>query len=161
VSLSERLGDADTRRRRHIRFAILAAVLVAIAALLVFFVDGDDDRATPEFTEAATAECEAFSERVANEFELSFPEGPPNEEAIAEYLSRAFADTMDDLVAALRALEPGADATEAIDALDARIDEVRADPSAFASGDRFVGEGIAEQFDELGLPACGSDFALS
>jgi hypothetical protein len=122
-------------------------------------VDGGDDGDAAEFTEAATAECDAFSERLANEFELSFPEGPPNEEAIAEYLSRAFADTMDDLVAALRALEPGAEATAAIDALEARIAEVRADPMPYARREQFVGDGVAEQFDELGLTACGSDFA--
>jgi hypothetical protein len=159
VSLGSRLGNADTRRRRHVRFAILAGVLLAIAALLVFLVD--DEGASEDFVAAANAECEAFSERLANEYELSFPEGPPSEAAVAEYISRAFADTMDDLVAALRALEGSDAAADAIDALDARIQEVRADPAPYAAGDEFMFDGIAEPFDELGLTACGSDFQPS
>ena len=159
MSLGSRLGNADTRRRRHVRFAAVAGVLLAIAALLVFLVD--DDGTSEDFVAAANAECEAFSERVAAEYELSFPEGSPSEEADAEYLSHAFADTMDELVVALRALDGSDAATGAIDALDARIQEVRADPVPFAAGDRFVAEGVAEQFDELGLTACGSDFLPS
>ena len=159
MSLGSRLGNADTRRRRHVRFGILALALLAIAAVLVFFVD--DDGASEDFTAAATAECEAFDARVASEFELSFPEGTPSDEAVAEYLSHAFADTIDELVAALRALEGSDDAAEAIDALEARIQEVRADPVPYAAGERFVADGVAEQFDELGLTACGSDFLSS
>lgn len=160
MSLGERLGDADTRRRRHIRFAIIAATLLAIAAILVFLV-GDDEPAPTDFTDAASAECEAFSERLANEYELSFPEGPPNQAAVAEYISRAFADTMDDLVASLRALEGSEVAADALDALDARIQELRTDPEPYASGEAFLLDGIAEDFDELGLTACGSDFQPS
>lgn len=159
MSVSSRLGDASTRRRRHIRFAILAAVLLALAAVLVFVV-GDDD-GSGDFVTEANATCEEFSERLADEFELSFPEGTPNDDAVAEYLSHAFADTMDDLVAELRLLEPDPDAAAVIDDLEVRIDEVRADPMPYATNEAFVGDGISEQFDELGLTACGSDFALS
>ena len=159
MSLGTRLGNADTRRRRHVRFAILAAALLAVAALLVFLVD--DDGASEDFVAAADAECVAFSERVAEEYELSFPEGPPSEEAVAEYLSHAFADTMDELVVALRALDGSDAAAGAIDALDARIQEVRADPAPYAARELFVADGVAEQFDELGLTACGSDFLPS
>ena len=160
MSLGSRLGNADTRRRRHVRFAIVAGVLLAIAGLLVFLVD-DEGTSSEDFVAAANAECEAFSERLADEYELSFPEGPPSEEAVAEYISHAFADTMDDLVAALRALEGSDAAAGAIDSLDARIQEVRADPAPYAAGDEFMFDGIAEQFDELGLTACGSDFQPS
>jgi hypothetical protein len=160
VSLGERLGDAETRRRRHIRFAILAAVLVSIAAVLVFLIE-DDEPAPVDFTAAANAECEAFAARLADEYELSFPEGPPNQAAVAEYISRAFADTMDELVAALRALEGSEVATDALDALDARIEELRTDPEPYAAGEAFLLDGIAEDFDELGLTACGSDFQPS
>ena len=159
MSLGARLGDTSTRRRRHIRIAILAVALLAIAAVLVFLVDDDDG--SDDFATGATAECEAFSDRLANEYELSFPEGAPTEEAIAEYLSHAFADTMDELVVALRALEPTGDEAAAVDALDARIQEVRADPGPYARQEVFVGDGTSEQFDELGIPACGSDFVPS
>jgi hypothetical protein len=161
VSLGTRLGNADTRRRRHVRFAILAAALLAIGMVLVFFVDDDDDGGSTDFATAATAECEAFSERLAAEYELSFPEGPPNQGAVAEYISHAFADTMDDLVAALRALEGSDVATAVLDDLDTRIQEVRADPAPYAAGEAFMFDGVAEQFDELGLTACGSDFQPS
>ena len=161
MSLGSRLGNADTRRRRHVRVTVLAVVLLAIAALLVFLVDDGGDDAPEDFVAAANAECEAFSERLANEYELSFPEGPPNEEAVAEYISHAFADTMDDLVATLRSLEGSDAAADPIDALDARIQEVRADPAPYAAGDEFMFDGIAEPFDEVGLTACGSDFQPS
>jgi hypothetical protein len=157
VSLGSRLGDATTRRRRHVRVALLGAALLAVGALLVFAVDDGDEPST-EFTGAAAAECEAFSERIDREFELLFPDEPPGEAAVAEYLSRAFADTMDELVATLRGLDGSEVAEGAIDDLAERLAEVRADPGPFARRERLVAEGIAEQFDELGLPACGSEF---
>jgi cell pole-organizing protein PopZ len=157
VSLSERLGNAATRRRRHTRAAAAAIALLAVGAILVFAVDDEPDEV--DATEALAAECTSFGERVAREYELSFPEGPVDDAAEAEYLSRAFADTMDELVASLRAIDgDDGDAAAAIDALDARIDEVRADPVPFATNERAIGEGVAEQFDELGLPSCGSEF---
>lgn len=157
MSLGDRLGDRPTRRRRHLRVAVLGAALLTLAAFLVFAVD-DADEGGADFTAAATATCEQFSERVAREYELTFPEDPANDAAEAEYLSRAFADTMDELVVTLRGLEGSESAAAAIDALAARLAEVRADPLPFASGERPIAEGVAEQFDDLGLPACGSDF---
>lgn len=156
MNLGARLGDAATRRRRHRRVALLGAGLVAVAAVLVFAVD--DDGGGDDFAADATAACEQYGERVAREYELTFPEGPVNDAAEAEYLSRAFADTMDELVATLRGLDGSDDAAAAIDALDERIAEVRADPLPFAAGERPIAGGVAEQFDELGIPACGSDF---
>ena len=77
VSLGSRLGNADTRRRRHVRVAIVAGVLVAIAALLVFLVDDGDDDASEDFVAAANAECEAFSERLRERVRAELPRGPP------------------------------------------------------------------------------------
>jgi hypothetical protein len=160
-ALSRRLGGAAERRRRHRRFAAVAALLLAVAAVLVFVV-GEDDDSEAGFAAAATATCESFAERIRSEFALSFPDGAaPNAEAEAEYLSRAFADTMDDLVAELRTLEgsDGDDPAGAIDALAARIAEIRADPLpvAEAATNPFA-EDVSPRFDELGVPACGSEF---
>lgn len=159
-TLSRRLGGAAQRRRRHRRFAVAAGLLLAIAAVLVFLV-GDDD-GDGGFADQATASCRSFAERIRSEFALSFPEGAaPNAEAEATYLSRAFADTMDDLVAELRTLD-GSDRNEAaaaIEALSARIAEIRADPLpvAEAAANPFADE-VAPRFDDLGIPACGSEF---
>lgn len=162
MNVGARLGDAETRRRRHVRVAILAAVLLAVAAVLVFVL-GDEDApsASAGFQEAANATCGEFSDRIEREFELSFPEGVPSDEAVAEYLSHAFADTMEDLVAELRQLDGADAAAGAVDDLEARIAEVRAEPLPYATGERFVADGIAERFDDLGLTACGSEFLPS
>ena len=159
-NLSRRLGGAEQRRRRHRRFAIGAALLLAVAAVLVFLV-GDDD-GDGGFADQATATCESFAQRIRSEFALSFPEGAaPNAEAEATYLSRAFADTMDELVAELRTLDGSdrGDAAAAIDALSARVAEIRADPLpvAQAAANPFA-EDVGPRFDDLGVPACGSDF---
>jgi ABC-type transporter Mla subunit MlaD len=154
-ALSRRLGDRGTRRRRHQRFAVAAIALLVLAAVLVLaFGDEGDD-----FRSEATATCEAFGDRIQREFALTFPEGAPGAEAEAEYLSRAFADTMDELVATLRDLDGAESASEAIDALAARIAEVRADPASFVAAreDPFAA-GVAPAFDRLDLPACGSEF---
>ena len=150
------LGDTDTRRRRHRRFAAVAVGLLAVAAVLVFVVDEDDDG----FQEDATAVCTDFSERIQQEFALSFPEGAPSTEAEAEYLSHAFADTMDELVAELRAVEgAGDEATAAIDDLEALVADIRVDPASYvdARENPFAAD-VAPAFDDAGLPACGSEF---
>jgi hypothetical protein len=128
---------------------------------VLVFVLGDDG-GDGGFADQASATCESFAERIRSEFALSFPEGAaPNAEAEATYLSRAFADTMDDLVAELRTLDgsDGGDAVAAIDALSARIAEIRADPLpvAEAAANPFAEE-VAPRFDDLGIPACGSEF---
>jgi hypothetical protein len=158
--LSRRLGGAAQRRRRHRRFAVVAALLLAVAAVLVFVV-GDED-GDGGFADQATATCETFAARIRSEFALSFPDGAaPNVDAEATYLSRAFADTMDDLVAELRTLDgsDGDGASDAIDALEARIAEIRADPLpiAEAATNPFAAQ-VAPRFDDLGVPACGSEF---
>jgi hypothetical protein len=134
---------------------VLAAVLLAVAAVLLFVLDDDEG----DFADQATTTCEAAAQRVRDELALSFPEGPPSAAAEAEYLGQAFADAMDDLVADLRALDGSDAAAEAVDALEARIAEIRDDPQRFvdARADPFA-EDVAPRFDELDLPACGSEF---
>jgi hypothetical protein len=129
-------------------------VVLAVAAVLVFAFDDEPD----PFEADATAVCEEFGDRIQREFALSFPEGPPSTDAEAEYLSHAFADTMDELVAALEDLEPPSDAQATIDALAARVAEIRADPATFveARENPFAAD-VAPAFDDLDLPACGSE----
>lgn len=137
--------------------ALVGAGTLVVAAVLVFVL-GDEG---PEggFRNQATATCTEFSDRIRREFALTFPEGAPSAAAEAEYLSRAFADTMDELVEALRALEPGAGATEAIDGLAARIDEIRAEPDRFVAAQANpFDDDVAPRFDALDLAACGSEF---
>jgi hypothetical protein len=134
----------------------VALVLVTLAVVLVVFADGGDDEG---FDDAAAGTCDRFGERIRDEYALSFPEGPPTSAAEAEYLANAFADTMDELVAELRALDGSEVADGALDDLDARIAEIRADPEAFvAARSNPFAEDIAPQFDELGIRACGSEF---
>jgi hypothetical protein len=150
------LGDTDTRRRRHRRVAVVAAALLAVAAVLVFVLDDGD----AGFEEEATAVCEDFSDRIQREFALSFPEGAPSAEAEAEYLSHAFADSMDELVVELRALDGASDdATAAIDDLEVLVADIRADPATYveARENPFAAD-VAPAFDAAGLPACGSEF---
>lgn len=150
--LAQRLGGPAARQRRHRRAAFLAVALLAVAAVLLL-VGGDDDGG---FTSDAGAVCEDYGDRIQREYALSFPEGPINDEAAAQYLSRAFADTMDELIVELRHLEPPADVAEVLDALVARLDEVRSTPEDFVLASPLAG--IAEQFDEVDLGACGSEF---
>lgn len=129
-------------------------MLLAVAGVLVFALgDGGDDDG---LTERATATCAGFAERVQDEFTLSFPDGVPNDAAYAEYLARAFADTMEELVAELRAAEPGGDVAAIVDALADRVADVRATPADFVAANPFTEVGA--RFDRAGLPACGSEF---
>jgi hypothetical protein len=123
--------------------------------VLLFVLDDGEDG----FEEQATAVCQEFDERIREEFALSFPEGPPTVAAESEYLANAFADTVEEMAAELRALDGGEEATAAIDALEARVDEIRADPDTFvAARANPFSEDVAPLFDNLGVPACGSEF---
>jgi hypothetical protein len=157
VDLRRRLGGPAIRRRRHRRFAVVAVALLLLAGILLL-VGGDDDG---DVREQAAATCAQYGARVQRELELSFPEGAPSAEAQAEYLSRAFADTMDELVATLQGLDGfGGDEelAAAVDALGERIDEIRAEPDRFvaAAEDPFAAD-VAPAFDDLGVAACGSE----
>lgn len=131
-----------------------AGVLLLVAAFLVFGLDDDAD--DDSVAERASEVCAEFSARVQRELELSFPEGVPTDAAAAEYLGRAFVDTMDELVVDLRALEPEGEDAAAIDALAERIAEVRASPEAFVADDPF--QEVAARLDAQGMAACGSAF---
>lgn len=168
TGIARALGGPATRRRRHRRFALLALVLLLVAGALVVLGsdddDGDDDGGTgstgstePVETFATAAEaCTAFEQRLLDEFELSFPEGAPTSEAEAEYLSHAFADTTEDLVVTLRALDPPG-AESAIDALAALVEQLRDDPSIGVGANPFTPT-VAPAFDAAGIPECGSEF---
>ena len=99
-----------------------------------------------------------FEGRLRNEFELSFPDGVPTPEAEETYLSRAFADTTQELVDALAALEPsGGDAQDGIEAMQALVDQLRVEPSIGVGTNPFAPT-VAPPFDAAGVPACGSGF---
>ena len=118
---------------------------------------GDDGGGDDGFDDAAGEVCAELGDRIQREYALSFPEGAPvTDAAAAEYLSRPFADTMDDLVARLRELDPPGDRAGLVDDLAERIEEVRATPEDFVRASPLAG--IAERFDDAGLPACGSEF---
>lgn len=128
-------------------------MLLVVAGFLIF-VAGDDGGDGPG--DEAVATCTAFRDRIRSEYRLSFPEGGPlNEEAAAEYLSHAFADTMDELVAELRGLDLDGDAAAAVGALADRIGEVRAAPADFVHRNPL--DDLADRFEAAGLAACGSE----
>jgi hypothetical protein len=150
---------------------LLAVVLLVVAGALVVLGGDDDDGSSGDrraggsddgsgedagtFVSAAEA-CTAFEQRLLDELELSFPEGAPTPEAEAEYLSHAFADTTEELVATLRAIDPdGAEA--AVDALDDLVQQLRDDPTIGVGANPFAPT-VAPAFDAAGLPECGSAF---
>jgi hypothetical protein len=151
TALSRRLGGPGSRRRRHRRFALVAGVLLLLALGLIF-LGGDDD----DFDEDATALCERYAQRVQDEVRLSFPEGVPSNAAFAEYASHAFADTMEELFDELDGLEPPADVATIVAGYRAVVADIRARPDDFVTANPFAE--LANEFDDEGLPACGSAF---
>lgn len=155
AGLARALGGRQVRRRRHRRFLVVAIVLLLVAGVLLAIGgdDGDDG-----FAEGATPICDEFETRLRREFELSFPDAVPTPEAEAEYLAHAFADTTQELVTALAALEPeGADARAGVEAMQALVDQLRTDPSIGVGVNPFEAT-VAPRFDDAGVPACGSRF---
>jgi hypothetical protein len=151
TALSRRLGGPSVRRRRHRRFALAAGALLVLAlGLIVLGGNGDD------FEDDATATCQHYAERVQDEFRLSFPEGVPSDAAFAEYTSHAFADTMEELLDELDALDPPSDVAELVGGYRAVVADLRANPEEFVTVNPFAE--LATRFDDEGLPACGSDF---
>ena len=153
TGLARALGGPAARRRRHRRFLVGAIVLLLVAGALLFLDRNGDDG----FADEATPICDQFEERLRNEFELSFPEGVPTPEAEEIYLSRAFADTTQDLVDELAALDPTGDALEGVEAMQALVDQLREDPSVGVGANPFTAT-VAPRFDDAGAPACGSGF---
>lgn len=155
AALARALGGPSVRRRRHRRFIAAAVLLLVVAAALV--VLGDDDGNDGGFAAAATPVCDRFEERLRAEFELSFPEGVPTAEAEEIYLSHAFADTTQELVDELAALEPTGEARGGVEAMQELVDRLREEPSIGVGANPFTAA-VAPRFDEAGVPACGSGF---
>jgi hypothetical protein len=153
AGLARALGGPSARRRRHRRFVLGAVLLLLVAAALLVLGSGEED----DFPGEAAATCDEFEARLRAEFELSFPEGVPTPEAEEIYLSHAFADTTQDLVDALLALEPSGEARAGVDAMQALVDQLRDDPSVGVGANPFTAT-VAPRFDEAGIPACGSGF---
>lgn len=117
---------------------------------------GDDD--DDGFAADAAPICDDFEVRLRDEFQLSFPEGVPTPEAEETYLSHAFADTTQELVDALAALEPSSgDARDGVAAMQDLVDQLRVDPSVGVGTNPFAPT-VAPRFDAAGVPACGSGF---
>lgn len=154
--IARALGGASTRRKRHRRFAVGAGALLVVAALLAVF-GGGDDGGDPTTSEAAASICRTFTTRLQHEFQLSFPEGIPTADAQAEYLSHAFADTLDELVGELQAIAPTGDLDFAVGQLAGLAASLRADPSTGIGVDPFSA-GVRAAFDDAGVPDCGSGF---
>lgn len=152
AAIARRLGGPRARRERHRRFAIGAGALLVLALGLVAIGSRDDDG----FDDDATALCAEFAARVQDEFQLSFPEGVPTDAAFAEYTSHAFADTMDELLAELTAIEPPAAVAEVIAGYRGVLADLRARPEDFVTENPFAA--LAAEFDAEGLPACGTGF---
>lgn len=152
AGLARALGGPSARRRRHRRFVVGAILLLLVAAALLVLGSGEDD-----FVDEAATTCDEFEDRLRAEFRLSFPEGVPTPEAEEIYLSHAFADTTQDLVDALDALEPSGEARAGVEAMQALVDELRDDPSVGVGANPFTAT-VAPRFDEAGILACGSGF---
>jgi hypothetical protein len=152
AAIARRLGGPRARRQRHVRFAIGAAALLVIGLGLIAVDSRDDD----ELDDDATALCTEFAARVQDEFELSFPEGVPSDAAFAEYASHAFADTMDELLDELTAIEPPGAVADIIAGYRSVLADLRARPEDFVTENPFAA--LAAEFDAEGLPACGSGF---
>lgn len=152
--IARALGGPAARRRRHWRIGTLLVALAVVAGYLIL-VAGDEGDSS--FADAAAATCGEYSERLQREFALSFPEGVPTEAAEEEYLSRAFVDTLDELVAELLDLGPTGDAADAVDLLARTSAALREDPSLGIDVDPFAAE-VRPAFDEVGIEACGSGF---
>ena len=152
--LAGALGGRQRRQRRHRRFLLVAIALLVVAT--VFLVIGGDD-GDGGFAEAAAPICDDFETRLRDEFELSFPEGVPTPEAQAVYLSHAFADTTQELVEALAALGPSGDGRDAVETMQALVDQLRVEPSAGIGTNPFSAT-VAPAFDAAGVTACGSGF---
>jgi hypothetical protein len=155
AGITRALGGPEARRRRHRRVAIVVVVVLFVAGWLI--IAGGDDSGDDGFASAAADVCESYSDQIQEEFQLSFPEGPPSAEAEAEYLSHAFVDTLDQLVVDLRALEPTGDAADAVDALAGVSEQLRSDPSTGLDVDPFAAE-VRQAFDDAGIEECGSGF---
>lgn len=151
TTISRRLGGPRVRRRRHRRFAIGAAALLVLAFGLIVL-----GRETDDFDGDASAVCEAYAVRIQDEFRLSFPDGVPDEAAFAEYTSHAFADTMDDMLAELSALDPPSSVAAILDGYSTVLSDIRARPEDFVAANPFTD--VAAEMDAGGPPACGSAF---
>jgi hypothetical protein len=154
AGLARALGGPQERRRRHRRFLAAAVALLLVAAVLLLLGGRDDD---DDFAEQAAPICDEFEARLRREFELSFPDGVPTPEAEEIYLSHAFADTTQELVDALAALEPSGDARAGVEAMQALVDQLRDDPSVGVGTNPFTAT-VAPRFDTAGASACGSGF---
>lgn len=164
--IARRLGGPTARRRRHRRFALAGILLAAVAGTLILVGGDDDDGAAGGdggTTEAAAAPAPATVEEacLANNREIGTAQRAllrDNEtpEAIVGFLGDAFVDLTRQRAADIRAVDPGDEVLAIVDAHDAVVDAIEADPQSAAGMNNPFDE-INERWRAAGLDECVID----
>jgi hypothetical protein len=170
--IARRLGGPATRRRRHRRVAVGVLVLAVLAAGLIVVggaIEGDDggdgdERAETAAEDTPTTEdaprtveeaCLASNEQIGIAQRALLRDNPaPN--AIPEFLGDAFVDLARERAATIRSLDPPPDVLAIVDAHDAVVDAIEADPEA-ASGMENPFAEVNQRWRDAGLDECVID----
>jgi hypothetical protein len=160
--IARRLGGPTARRRRH-RRAALAGVLVVVVAVVLIVAgsgggdgDGDDVVAGPSTTGELSDDpliraCQRSNAEIATaRAALLRDNDAPG--AAEGFLADAFVDLSRDRSAAVRATDPAPEVVEVLDAFDAVVDAIEADPSIGIGVDPFAS--VNERWRALGLDEC-------
>jgi predicted TIM-barrel enzyme len=139
----------------------LGAVGLLVAAGGLVLVGGGSD---PSYREEATAVCDESFESIGAAQSALLPAGTgAGPDAQAEFVAGAYVDLLRERLIELRALdapaEEGASYRELLDAYEAVVDHIEADPVAVVEAGAEGVDPFAEvdaALDEFGLVACGS-----
>lgn len=159
--IARRLGGPATRRRRHRRVALLAA-LVTTAGVGLFAI-GSGERGENGGEEAVTAgdpvaaACRASNEDIGTAQQALLRDNETHA-AVVGFFADAFVDLARDRAAAIRAADPppSAEVLALVERHDAIVDGIEADPET-AAGLTNPFDALNEEWRSLGLDDCAID----
>lgn len=160
--IARRLGGRATRRRRHRRFALGAAVLLGLAGILIVAgaedgADEDGAVAGPATTAVPADPVERICVENAAEIDTArraLLQDNTAPGAVEGFLADAFVDLARDRSEAIRAVQPPVDpeVLAVLEQFDDVVDSVEADPGTGVGSNPFAA--VDERWRALGLGGC-------
>jgi hypothetical protein len=151
VALARRLGSRSTRRRRHLKVAVAAALLCAVAGVLLL-VDRGQRAGQPDGLAEA---CTANNREISTAYHALVDAAVDPDAAVEGFLGDAFVDLVRARADAVDALHPRDPVPGLVDQWRSIADAIEASPADAVTVNPF--SAVNDGWRAAGLAACAID----